>query len=200
MHCWANGARGGSCHLGRPAARLHACSICGELPRHCGAVQSVLEFSQLCRLCGWEACCHPANSGSLFYNYKGTCSIVLLAVQYLIAHYLLRVTDGRYGRASDGWTIYNSAFGEKTKQGGNGSQFVCRRSPWCTQRELEFFIIASILRFEQITFNRQALNKWHTVDILSTSSISTNLNLNFYFSAVSFSLFAYLTSVLHPPK
>eukprot|EP00064_Thunnus_orientalis_P022250 superscaffoldBa00007340_g22440 len=52
----------------------------------------------------------PSSSGSLHYNYKGTISIVLLAV--VDAHYVFWMID--VGRTSDGGALYNSAFGDGT--------------------------------------------------------------------------------------
>jgi hypothetical protein len=58
----------------------------------------------------------PVHSGSQFYNYKGTFSLVLLAV--VDAEYCFRVIDvGGYGRTSDGGILANSAFGAALQSG-----------------------------------------------------------------------------------
>ncbi|KAL7406674.1 hypothetical protein ABVT39_024408 [Epinephelus coioides] len=55
----------------------------------------------------------PGNSRSLFYNYKGTYSIVPLAV--VDVEYCFRVVAvGGYGRTSDGGVLANSTFGRVT--------------------------------------------------------------------------------------
>lgn len=61
----------------------------------------------------------PNKSGSLYHNYKGTYSIILLAV--VDAEYRFRVVDvGSYGRASDGGVLSNSIFGQRLRDGSLG--------------------------------------------------------------------------------
>ena len=61
----------------------------------------------------------PDNSRSLFYNYKGTYSIMLLAV--VDSQYCFWVVDvGSYGRISDAGVLANSNFGQKLLDGTLG--------------------------------------------------------------------------------
>ncbi|KAM9504537.1 uncharacterized protein ACWYII_047371 isoform 1-T1 [Salvelinus alpinus] len=58
----------------------------------------------------------PPCSGSQFYNYNGTYSVVLLAV--VDAIYCFRVVDvGAYSKGSDGGTLRDSAFGQALQDG-----------------------------------------------------------------------------------
>uniref|UniRef100_A0A3B3S004 DDE Tnp4 domain-containing protein n=1 Tax=Paramormyrops kingsleyae TaxID=1676925 RepID=A0A3B3S004_9TELE len=58
----------------------------------------------------------PHNSGSQYFNCKGTYSIVLLAV--VDARYLFRVVDvGAFGQSSDRGTLSASTFGDALREG-----------------------------------------------------------------------------------
>lgn len=70
---------------------------------HCRGLKEIVEFSKHVTI---QA---PANSGFQFQNYKGSFSIVLLAV--VGARYRFRTIDvGAYGKSSDGGMLSLSAF------------------------------------------------------------------------------------------
>ncbi|KAG8237311.1 hypothetical protein J437_LFUL017495 [Ladona fulva] len=57
---------------------------------------------------------NPANSGSHYFNYKGTCSVVMMVI--VDANYEVSLADvGTNGRISDGGVIKKTAFYESQK-------------------------------------------------------------------------------------
>ncbi|XP_072143454.1 uncharacterized protein [Dermacentor andersoni] len=72
----------------------------------------------------------PRNSGSLYYNYKGTFSVVLMAVVDSNYKYIL-IDVGAEGRHSDGGIFQNSTFGRALLQ-DRLSVPACARLPGTT--------------------------------------------------------------------
>ncbi|KAI8116929.1 putative nuclease HARBI1 [Lucilia cuprina] len=59
---------------------------------------------------------HPPGTGSLYYNYKGTYSIVLMAIANARKEFIM-IDIGCNGRVSDGGVLFYSKFWEKLQQG-----------------------------------------------------------------------------------
>ena len=57
----------------------------------------------------------PANRGSVYFNYKKTFSVILLAL--VDANYLIMIDVGSFGRSSDGGIFSYSALGKRMENG-----------------------------------------------------------------------------------
>jgi hypothetical protein len=58
----------------------------------------------------------PANSGSVYFNYNKTFSIVLLALLDATYNFIMTAV-GSFGRSSGGGIFSNSALGRRTENG-----------------------------------------------------------------------------------
>jgi hypothetical protein len=58
----------------------------------------------------------PANSGSIYFNYKKTFSVVLLALGDANYNFIM-IDVGSFGRSSDGGIFSHSAFGKRMENG-----------------------------------------------------------------------------------
>lgn len=75
-----------------------------QMERNCPGILEVLEFSKLY----WLA---RSNSGSLYFNYRKTFSVVHMAL--VDAHYnFIAIDVGAYGRNSDGGIFIYSKLGK----------------------------------------------------------------------------------------
>lgn len=66
---------------------------------------------------GWKVTIQaPPNTGTMFYNYKKTFSIVLMALVDAHCNFIA-VNVGAYGKSSDGGVLANSNLGKALNRG-----------------------------------------------------------------------------------